>query len=171
MTHAELVERAARWLAGTRQCALVVKERSAWCLNEAPDAMGWQPRGHSILVECKTSVADFYADRRKPSRREPALGLGRERWYFTEPGLLHGRELPAGWGLIELVNERVRRVVPSALFDDPKIANHEIALLVAVTRRSLGGSYKGAMVNDASEISDVASSGFAEGEINEMAGT
>lgn len=101
-THAELVDVARRWLYGTRKCSVVATERNCRRADEAPDAIGWRPDGESILVECKTSVADYLRDRKKAHRAGP--GMGRERWYLTPWGLLAGYTAPevwpTGWGLL-----------------------------------------------------------------------
>lgn len=143
MTHDELVRRARRWLANTRRCSLVATERNAWACGESPDAIGWRYDGYSILVECKLSLADFYADQRKPGRRESWRGMGRERWYLTPAELLAGRYLPLGWGLIELRGRSLRRVHEATPRLDPLAAQREMPLLVAVTRRALCGGFNG----------------------------
>src|SRR5690242_17047993 len=110
LTHAALVELAARWLRSTMKCSLVVAERLAPGALEAPDAIGWRYNGASILVECKTSLADWRADQKKPTRAGAASGMGRARWYLTPPGLLAGREL-TGWGWAVVQMGRVYRLV------------------------------------------------------------
>ena len=68
MTHAQLVERAVRWLRAYR-CGVVLSEQA--CVSgEMPDAIGWKRASHSVLVECKVTRADFLADRGKPFRAE-----------------------------------------------------------------------------------------------------
>ncbi len=100
MTHDELVIRAVRWLAGTKRCGLVVDELVT-SASETPDAIGWRYGGvFSILVECKVSVSDFHADKRK-MHRKTGPGMGWERWYMTPPGLLKPEMIPEGWGLVE----------------------------------------------------------------------
>jgi len=95
MTHAQLVQRAVAWLRSYR-CGVVLSEQA--CLSgEMPDAIGWKRACHSVLVECKTSRADFLADRDKPFRRKQELGLGCERFYLTPATMLRPEELPAGW--------------------------------------------------------------------------
>ncbi len=99
MTHAQLVERAVRWLRAYR-CGVVLSEQA--CVSgEMPDAIGWKKACHSVLVECKVARADFLADREKPWRQRPERGVGSERFYLTLPGLIKIEELPAGWGLLE----------------------------------------------------------------------
>lgn len=120
MTHDNLIERAEKWLRNSLHCRIVLKELTAYTKSgETPDAIGFRLM-ETILIECKTSKADFYADRRKRSRnwladkinpdlnlkRNPALGDW--RFYFTPPGLLDGLELPVGWGWYEVHNKSVR---------------------------------------------------------------
>ena len=111
MTHAELVERAVRWLRNTQRCGLVLSEFVS-SSPEIPDAIGWKSHPMSILVECKTSVSDFYADKKKPGRiaETRGAGIGRLRYYMTPPGLLSvgmiERQRP-GWGLVEVTGRVV----------------------------------------------------------------
>lgn len=138
MTHAQLVDFAARWLRGTRGCALVATERNVPQCLESPDAIGWSSRGESILVECKTSLADFRADAEKIHRITTA-GMGMERWFLAEPGVIPRDLLPPGWGLVEVKSERVCRVVQAPVRSElaNEIARLEQPLLVAITRRAL----------------------------------
>jgi hypothetical protein len=109
-SHAELVERAVRWLYGSCSCSLVVTEAAA--IGERVDAIVWNYH-RSILVECKTSRSDFLADLKKPHRQDGSLPMGQQRWYFTAPGLLTAADIPQGWGLLELstcVRKRVEAV-------------------------------------------------------------
>lgn len=113
MTHAELVERAAKWLRGTRRCTVVLTERYVSGETiEIPDAIGWTSRGVSILVECKVSRADLCADQQKPCRRrEPELGMGSARYYLTPPGLVSPTDgLRTHWGLLEAHPNQIRRM-------------------------------------------------------------
>lgn len=139
MSHDALVALAARWLHGTRRCVLVAQERIAWMAHESPDAIGWDCRGNSILVECKTSVADFLADLKKPHRMGgPAMG--RERWYLTEDGLLTGRTLPEGWGWLVVRGGRVHRAVIATPRADDSHLRAEIPFIVTLNRKRAGVS-------------------------------
>ena len=100
MTHQKLVQKAVAWLRSYR-CGVVLSEQ-ACSSGEMPDAIGWKRACHSVLVECKVSRADFLADREKPFRQKPELGVGCERFYLAPAGLLAPEELPLGWGLLEL---------------------------------------------------------------------
>ena len=94
MTHAQLVEIAVRWLRSYR-CGVVLSEQ-ACASGEMPDAIGWKRACHSVLVECKVSRTDFWADQEKLFRRKPETGLGCERFYMAPAGMLRPEELPRG---------------------------------------------------------------------------
>lgn len=66
MSHEDLIDRAVRWLYGTKNCNVVLAENASCA--EIPDAIGWGTswKAHgSIVVECKTSLSDFHADKKK----------------------------------------------------------------------------------------------------------
>ena len=112
MTHAQLVEKAVRWLRHYR-CGVVLSEQA--CVSgEMPDALGWKGACHSVLVECKVTRADFLADCAKPFRLKPEQGVGSERFYLTTAGIVRREELPAGWGLLEIRGRGVEMTHPSA---------------------------------------------------------
>ncbi len=100
MTHAQLVRMAERWLRGRYRCGIVLSEQSC-ASGETPDVIAWKGKCRSVLVECKISRADFLADREKPFRKDPAQGMGSERFYCVPRGLIAPAELPKGWGLLE----------------------------------------------------------------------
>jgi hypothetical protein len=105
MNHSHLVEKAVRWLR-TYGCGVVLSEQA--CVSgEMPDAIGWKRACHSVLIECKVTRSDFLADRAKPFRVKPQLGVGCERFYLVRAGLIGREELPAGWGLLELSSGEV----------------------------------------------------------------
>jgi len=134
MTHAQLVERAVRWLRSYR-CGVVLSEQA--CVSgEMPDAIGWKRANHSVLVECKLTRADFIADRCKPFRQKPEQGVGSERFYLTPSALVRLEELPPGWGLLEFRRGRVELVQHSA--KNLRTATgfrYEMNLLLASLRR------------------------------------
>jgi len=134
MTHAQLVERAVRWLRYYR-CGVVLSEQA--CVSgEMPDAIGWKRANHSVLVECKISRADFLADRAKPFRTKPEQGVGGERFYLTPPALIKVEELPAGWGLLELRRGRVEMIQASTKNQRTAVGlKYEMNLLLASLRR------------------------------------
>lgn len=105
-THADLVQRAVRWLRGFHKCSHAYGEFAA-SVPYIPDALGWRHR-FSILVECKRSRSDFFADRKKLIHHNPDAYPGEERWYLTPPGLVTADEVPEGWYLAEADEKRVR---------------------------------------------------------------
>lgn len=110
VTHAELVDIAARWLRTAAGCTVVMPEMSVVCrTGEIPDAIGF--RGDTtILIECKTSRADFFADRAKSFRQMPERGMGTLRFMLAPAGMIKVEELPARWGLIEATAAKGIRV-------------------------------------------------------------
>lgn len=136
MTHDELVARAGRWLRGTMKCGVVLCEVIGGGLEQA-DAIGWKHGGrHSILVEVKTSRADFHRDKKK-WHRQAGMGMGQERWYFTPPGILTAKDLPEGWGLAENHGRFVRKKVnpPKLECWDFEKTRREMGLLFSAMRK------------------------------------
>lgn len=107
LTHDELVIRACRWLKKPVSkvdpyrykpgCGVVVPELVSAC-SEQPDAIGWTAQA-SYVIECKTTISDFYADRRKPHRKNGG-GVGTYRLYMCPPKVIKVDQLPDGWGLL-----------------------------------------------------------------------
>ena len=134
MTHEQMVKKAEDWLR-SYGCSVVLSEQA--CVSgEMPDAIGWKSSCHSILIECKVSRSDFLADRDKPFRSKPALGLGCERYYLAPKGLLHPADLPEGWGLLECTAAAVRIVRSSNRnLRSARGMCYEMNLLLASLRR------------------------------------
>ena len=125
---------AVQWLRRYR-CGVVLSEQ-ACVSSEMPDAIGWKNACHSVLVESKVSRADFLADRAKPFRQKPEIGVGCERYYLAPRGLLRIEELPAGWGLLEVCGREIERVKRSAKdLRSPIGFQYEMNLLLASLRR------------------------------------
>lgn len=135
-THDELVRRAVRWLRSTARCGFAVPELVTW-LQEQPDAIGWRSNGRQVLlVECKTSRADFLADQRKTFRAVTGLGLGHFRYYLTPKGLLSPEELPARWGLLECWGRVIRVRKEAERFEDDECRPYGHAeLMYSLLRR------------------------------------
>ena len=60
--------------------------------GEQPDAMG------------------FRNSAKKRFRKNPSLGMGDWRFFISEPEIISVEDLPPGWGLLHVVNGRVRKV-------------------------------------------------------------
>ena len=134
MTHPKLVEKAVAWLR-RYGCSVVLSEQSC-ASGETPDAIGWKRGCHSVVVECKASRSDFLADKDKPFRVKPTIGMGCERFYLASGGIIRADELPAGWGLLELRGREVLMAHRSA--EDLRSARgfrYEMNLLLASLRR------------------------------------
>lgn len=123
-THKTLTELAVKWLkrpnsAGGPGCAIAMNECKTGYSGEIPDAIGFRRTGHqptdgSVVVEVKTSRADFLADAKKPHRMSG--GVGSWRYYMAPTGLIAPMELPAGWGLLEVnVRGHVKAVAGHAV--------------------------------------------------------
>jgi hypothetical protein len=106
VTHQHLVRLAELWLRRRYRCGIVLSEQSC-AGGETPDVIAWKGKCRSVLIECKVTWADFLADREKPFRRNPELGMGCERFYLAPSGLIGVSELPAKWGLLEVKGRTV----------------------------------------------------------------
>ena len=100
LTHDEIGVVAGRWLRSRHRCKVVLVNLRTQQTREQPDAIGWPPKGWSVLVEVKVARSDFLADRKK-RHRGANEGMGQERWMVTPPGLVMLEEVPPGWGLAE----------------------------------------------------------------------
>ncbi len=106
-THKELVDMAFLYLKNTNKHTVVFRERVG-STSENPDVIGFSSYGDSTLIECKTSRGDFLADSKKSFRSNPEQGMGYMRYYMAPVGLLIPKEMPEGWGLLE-VHEKPKR--------------------------------------------------------------
>lgn len=140
INHAELVTRAERWLRNTLHCGVVLAELVAYTnTGETPDAIGWV-WNQSILVECKTSRSDFFADQKKPSRHPRARALGCWRFYLTPPGLISVDEIPEGWGLYGVYGRTIKyaggvKYSNAGRAPFGSCRDSEVALLLSALRR------------------------------------
>ncbi len=136
MTHQQLVRLAEQWLRRRYRCGIVLSEQSC-ASGETPDVIGWKGKCRSVLVECKISRADFFADREKPFRRSPELGMGCERYYLAPSRLIGKDDLPRKWGLLEADGREVRIVVRSSRMSQRTETGlmWEMNLLLASLRR------------------------------------
>jgi len=147
MTHDALVEIAKRWLQrpwrsgapeGHSGCSVVITELSTWGgYGEIPDAIGFSSSQlKSILVECKTSLSDFRADKKKVFRFPDCenFGMGDQRYYIAPEDVIPEVELPEGWGLVEVHDDgKTYMKRPSKRWE--KCAKAEINLLLSVLCR------------------------------------
>ena len=114
--HDKLVKRAAFWLKKARRCHIILTEAGGTDEEsgkiERADAIGWLRPRLSFLVECKTSVADFRADSKKPHRQK--RGMGAYRYFLAPPDIIEKVEIPEGWGILRPWGKYSCRVVKSS---------------------------------------------------------
>lgn len=124
--HKKLVDAAYRWVLKNGSCGVAFKELKTLSSYEEPDVIGFGAWGHSVLIECKASRSDFFADRKKSFRKDPSKGMGTRRFYCCPTGLLKKEDLPEGWGLI-YVNEKLKATcVFKPLISNPDYPSHSI---------------------------------------------
>jgi hypothetical protein len=136
VNHQQLVRLAELWLRRHYRSSIMLSEQSC-ASGETPDVIAWKGKCRSVLVECKVSRADFLADREKPFRRNPELGMGSERFYLAPAGLIAPNELPVKWGLLEVKGREVKVVVRASRSNQRGQAGLmlEMNLLLASLRR------------------------------------
>lgn len=100
LKHKQLVNLAKLWLIQAKGCNPVFTEKGSAQNNEFPDAVGWASED-CIIVECKTSITDFNADKKKDFRINNQ-GMGKYRYYLIPREIFcQAKEmLPDGWGLV-----------------------------------------------------------------------
>jgi hypothetical protein len=113
-------------------CTVAMKELKTWN-SETPDVIGFWAGGKSMLIECKASRNDFLADKNKHFRRETEMGMGNERYFLAEDGIINIEDLPDGWGLLKITDKQIREVKKSAHFESNK--NAELTMIISVLRR------------------------------------
>lgn len=113
-SHKILVEMGARFLKNFG-CGIVLKELvSLNNTGEIPDVFGMK-FGDSILIECKTSRADFIADKKKLFRMHPEMGMGQYRAFLCPENVIKQEDLAGsleGWGLLYANQKRkIERII------------------------------------------------------------
>ena len=97
----------------------------------------WVETGVPLRSHRMQDVARRFSGRPReaiPAKKE--LGLGCERFYFTPPALLQLKELPSGWGLLEVRKGKVTVLRRSARdLRTPAGFAYEMNLLLASLRR------------------------------------
>lgn len=112
LTHKELVNAAYYWILRSGKCGVAFKELSTHATNsEYPDVIGFRGWGNSVLIECKCSRSDFFADRKKKFRKNPEQGMGTFRFYCCPTGLLKVEDMPTNWGLIYVSEKGKAQIV------------------------------------------------------------
>jgi len=107
ITHADLIEAGINWFKNDLKSKVILSESRGFG-GEIPDVMAWKS-GYSFLIECKTSRADFLADKKKTFRKTE--GMGHYRLFLCPTGLIKPEELSKGWGLLYFDGKKIERVV------------------------------------------------------------
>jgi hypothetical protein len=113
----------------------VVLYEFATAADENPDVIGWASGTGSVLIECKLSRSDFFADAKKTVRTNPRAGMGQRRYYLCPPNVIQVKDLPNKWGLLwaskgEVVVKREARGYPD------RILLAEVRFMSAMLRRA-----------------------------------
>lgn len=130
ITHRELCELAAKWLKKDLRCTISIHEPKG--ISENPDAIGWRyswgnaANEGSILVECKTSRADFKKDFSKAFRIEPEKGIGNWRYYMCPTDVIKVDEIPDKWGLVYVNEKRKLKVIKHPYKDSLRKSKYQI---------------------------------------------
>jgi hypothetical protein len=90
-----------RWVMRSGGAAVAFRELVTIAMETA-DVLAIGGTVTSILIECKISRSDFLADRNKPFRANPSMGMGSHRIYCAPAGLLRLEELPPLWALLSV---------------------------------------------------------------------
>jgi len=106
MTHSELVKIGAKWLKNhygnmkIPNCPIIAKElKTSNLTGEIPDILGFCSHS-SVMIEVKTSRADFLKDQEKSFRFDELEGMGNYKCYLCPESLIKECEIPLLWGLI-----------------------------------------------------------------------
>lgn len=124
-SHSDLVGLGARW-ARRQGFPVVTTEIRANGSREEPDVLAFRGKC-SLLIEAKTSRADFFADFKKPERQSDAgSGLGVYRLYLCPAELLTIGDIPPKWGLLWARGRRIEAIkVPLGnTWPDHRTAQH-----------------------------------------------
>lgn len=99
-SHIALCNIGAKWLKKScpQKCPVSLIEMVSYC-PEQPDVIGFNG-SYSVLLEAKTSRADFKKDAKKHWRLHPETGVGDFRLFICPENLIQIEEVPEHWGLV-----------------------------------------------------------------------
>ncbi len=136
-SHDDLVSAGVVWLRRPPwRCTLVFAEMQTKGTRIVPDVLAFK-RSRSFLIEAKRTRSDFLGDKKKRSYIKNRIP-GRLRWYLTPAGLIvPDKELPEGWGLLEIDTAgKIRSVVKAPARQlTPEQRDIETIMLVSAVRR------------------------------------
>jgi hypothetical protein len=145
LTHDDLIARGKKWLSqphngkqlGYYQGSMGVILTEFVCYaNNIPDVIGFN-NAISVLIECKTSHADFLADLRKPHRHfMNRTQMGNYRYYLAPPDILSASEMPENWGLLCCGDKQIWVEKQAEFFNSFDVRNAEFPILYSIARRA-----------------------------------
>jgi Holliday junction resolvase len=135
-THKDLVDLGKEWLVKQKWPVVYTELKTYNNSGEIPDVLGFKS-STSILIECKTSLADFKVDGKKRFRAKPSLGMGNYRYFLIEKDLLKDIELPKDWGLLEINKDKIR-IKQKAVYTRNINLHAERSFLYSIIRRIRG---------------------------------
>jgi len=148
-THDDLIDIGRKWLNtaytpskehGHKPCSVILTEITAVTrYGEIPDIFGvcdlCYGNNITILIECKVSRSDFYADQKKPFRHEALEeGIGSQRWYLAPEGIIPKDKVPEKWGLLEVDKFGVLKIIKRPELQD-RDHQSEMNIMVNMSRR------------------------------------
>jgi len=107
LNHNELCELGAKWIRAIGSYRFVDTEIHA-PIGQIPDVIGLGFH-KSIMVECKTSRSDFFADRKKNNHGSTT---GYHRFYLCPPDIIKPDDLEEGYGLLYAYGKMVKDIKP-----------------------------------------------------------
>lgn len=133
--HYQLCCEAGKWIKNIKYGNYKYIAVELCCLTlENPDA--WGTNGYnSVMIEVKTSRADFLKDKKKQFRNEQfaKYAMGNYRYYLAPTGIINIEDLPEKWGLLEWDGKKINTIKQA---EEQKCENHgELAMLCSIMRR------------------------------------
>ncbi len=144
MTHADLVKISVKMAHKLGFPLAITELKASSTKGEIPDCLAFKGGGDTLLIECKTSRADFLRDKEKKFKSK-SLGMGDYRLFlFCESVNISHNEIPKDWEYIKVnesgeVTESSIRITNLGLIDSlqfKKNAKAEVAVLYSYIRRS-----------------------------------
>ena len=101
LTHDQIADIGAEWVR-RKGFPVAFSNMRSTSYGEQPDVLGFNPYGHTFLLEAKVSRSDFLSDSSKPWRSKGLSAIGDYRGFITPKSLLKPEEIPYGWWLLEV---------------------------------------------------------------------
>lgn len=135
MTHKELNELGKKFLQGKcsngRYKCQVIRAELKSSANEIPDVVGFYS-GACVIIESKTSMADFNRDRNKTHRE---TGMGDYRFFLCKDNLIKEEHLYDDWGLLHTDGKDVK-IIKHATYRGKERSRFEDCLIMySIIRR------------------------------------